>query len=211
LVRLANAITRGVYGSGVFTLPQFILFDVGLGHGLGLFQLPLSFQTGFGRLVPVSKVYKGVVMNITNEAITTYSNYPFNSLLYFDGKYFGTNENGIYVLGGETDNGMRIQSKIKTGPLNFGNHFIKILRNVWLTYRSDGHLMLVLLVDEDEDHPAECDPTQIVGQKIHEERVKSPRGLRGRYYTLELKNLSGADFDLDSLSLVVDAIRRKVR
>jgi hypothetical protein len=72
--------------------------------------------------------------------------------------------------------------------------------------------MLIIVVDEDDDHPVSCDPTELVGEEIHEERVKVPRGVRNaRYYTIELQNLSGADFDLDSMSFVVEAIRRKVR
>lgn len=210
MLKLTNAVTGGVYGSGVFTLPQFILFDIGLGHGIGLFHLPIPLQAGFGYIIPIS-TYRGVAMNISNQAISTYSNFRFNSLAYFDGKYFGANENGIYVLGGDTDNGMRIQSKLKTGPLNFGDAIIKNLRNIWLTYRSDGHLMLVILVDEDEDHPVDVGQTQLVSDEILEERLKVARGARGRFYTIELQNVSGADFDLDSLSFVVEAIRRKVR
>jgi hypothetical protein len=72
--------------------------------------------------------------------------------------------------------------------------------------------MLIIVVDEDEDNPVSCKPTEIVSEEIHEERVKAPRGLRkARYYAIELQNLSGADFDLDTMSFVVDPIRRKVR
>ena len=46
---------------------------------------------------------------------------------------------------------------------------------------------------------------------ITEERLKVPRGLRGRFFTIEGENIAGVDFDIDSLSMLVESIKRKVR
>ena len=198
----------GPIGHGIFALPQFILFDIVPGHGKGSFVIPIPFI--FGRSQFVRGIYKGIAMNLSNQAISTYSNYPFNSLARFNGKYLAAGEDGIYELGGDSDSGTQILSKIKTGPMDFGEKIIKHLRNVWLTYRSDGHLELVLYVDEDEDNPVSRS-TEIASDEIREERIKVPRGLKGRYYTIELKNVSGSGFDIDSVSLLVESIRRKIR
>jgi hypothetical protein len=200
----------GPSGSGLFTLPQFVLLHIPPEHGEGLLTLPIPLLFGSGSGISVSKIYQGIVMNLANQAISTYSNYPFNSLAKFNGRYLAAGADGIYELGGDSDNGTLILSKIKTGPMDFGEKFIKYLRNAWLTYRSDGHLELVLYVDENEDSPVSRS-TEIASDEIHEERIKVPRGLRGRYYTIELKNMSGANFDLDKLSLLVESIRRKIR
>jgi len=206
----------GPSGSGSFILPQLVLFNFLPEHGEGLFVLPIPSLFGFHSAVSIpvvsasKTIYKGIVMNLVNQAISTYSNYPFNSLAKFNSRYLAAGEDGIYELGGDSDSGTQILSKIKTGPMDFGEKFIKYLRNVWLTYRSDGHLELVLYVDEDEDNPVSRS-TEIASDEIHEERIKVPRGLKGRYYTIELKNMSGANFDIDKLSLLVESIRRKVR
>ena len=200
----------GPSGSGLFTLPQFVLLHIPPGHGEGLLTLPIPLLFGSGSGISVSKIYKGIVMNLANQAISTYSNYPFNSLAKFNGRYLAAGEDGIYELGGDSDSGAQILSKIKTGPMDFGEKFIKYLRNAWLTYRSDGHLELVIYVDEDEDNPVSRS-TEIASDEIREERIKIPRGLKGRYYTIELKNVSGSDFNIDSLSLLVESIRRKIR
>ena len=202
-------VVRGINGIGSIILPIPRVNEVG-NWGAGYIVIPTPWPYGEGRSIPVSRVYRGVVMNLSNQAITTYSNFPFSSIAYFNGKFIGANDEGLYLLDGSLDKTMRINSKLKTGVLNLGDNFIKHIRNAWLTFRSDGHLALVVYVDEDADNPVEIQ-TELVGAEIQEERLKIPRGLRGRYYTIELKNLSGADFDIDQLSLVVESIRRKVR
>ncbi len=73
-----------------------------------------------------------------------------------------------------------------------------------------GTLRLRIYVDEDSTTTIE-ERTTIVNSNMTEERLKPPRGLRGRFYTVELKNVAGADFDIDSLSMLVESIKRKVR
>ena len=122
----------------------------------------------------------------------------------------GATSTGIYTLGGNKDDTTEIDSKIKTGSMDFGDVLIKYARDIWITHRTDGYLILRILVDEDDTTAIEKQ-TSIVNDEIREERIKPPRGLRGRYYTMELKNFGGADFDIDSLSILVESIRRKIR
>lgn len=202
---------RSLTGShGTFVLPRFVFSDIVPGYSRGSFVLPIPVYEGFGHGIPIPKIYRGVVANLFNQAISTYNNFRFNSLACFDGKYLGANEQGIFVLGGDRDNGQRILSRLKTGTTDFGDSFIKNIRQAWLTYRSDGHLSVMFSIDEDNEESS-TGITQIAGSKMHEERVKSGRGLKSRFYTIEIQNLSGADFDIDSLSILVEAIRRKIR
>jgi len=149
-------------------------------------------------------------MNLFNQAISTYSNFNFNSIACFNGTYFGATDTGIYPLGGDTDNGSDIDSKIKTGSMDFGDTLIKYIRDVWITHRADGYLKLKIFVDEDTTTTVEKQ-TSIVSDEVREERIKPPRGLKGRFYTVELQNIGGADFDIDSLNLLVESIQRKIR
>ena len=149
-------------------------------------------------------------MNLFNQSISTYTNYPFNSLAYYNSKYLGAISTGIYELGGDTDNGSIINSTIKTGPMDFGTKNKKHARDLWLTHRTDGRISVTISTDEDATTEVER-RTQIVSDELHEEKLKVPRGLKGRYYTFEVKNLSGADFDLDSISVMVDVLGGKRR
>ena len=197
----------GSHGSGLFNIP-IVHFGPQIYGGSGSFIIPFSGPVGYGVLVPITKVYQGIAMNIMNKAISTYRNFAFNSMAYFNGKYLGANDDGIYIIGGNTDMDARINAKLVTGPVDFKTDR---LQDVWLTYRADGHLAIVLYVDEDTNART-CDlPTAIAGNEIHEEKVKTPRGLAGRFYTIEIKNLSGSDFDLKQISAAVESFKRQVR
>jgi hypothetical protein len=200
---------------GALTIPAIIVTDIPLSHSRASIDIPVIGITGFGRSVTFggvsSNVYLGMAVNLNNQAVSEYRNFKFNSFAYFNGHYYGANELGIYKLEGNKDDGTYINAKIKTGAMNFGNQFMKYVHDAWLTFRSNGTLALVLLVDEDEDHPSSELHTTISGMEVHEERIKTPKGLRGRYVTVELRNKSGAYFDLDAISLLIEAIKRKPR
>jgi hypothetical protein len=149
-------------------------------------------------------------MNLFNQIISTYSNFNFNSIACFNGTYLGATDTEIYPLGGDTDNGSDIDSRIKSGSMDFGNTFMKYAKDVWITHRTSGILRLIIYVDEDSTTTIEK-RTTIINSNMTEERLKPPRGLKGRFYTVELRNVGGADFDIDSLGLLVESIKRKVR
>jgi len=201
----------GFYGYGTFVLPVLVVANLMPGKAVGEFILPLYRFISAGHSVPIAKIFKGLAMNLANQAISTYNDYPFNSLACFDGHYYGATDNGIYLLEGDKNGETYIQSKLKSFPLDFGNNFLKRIHDVWLTYRSDGHLALFLATKEDESDRTGDLITEIAKDQIHEERIKTPKGLKGRYYILELKNLSGADFDLKQISVLIDAIRGRIR
>jgi len=94
--------------------------------------------------------------------------------------------------------------------MDFGTKNKKHARDLWLTHRTDGRISVTISTDEDATTEVER-RTQIVSDELHEEKLKVPRGLKGRYYTFEVKNLSGADFDLDSISVMVDVLGGKRR
>lgn len=187
------------------------MFDVAPLESYGTFAFPHEEFEGYAEVTTTTDIYRGIVINLLNQAISTYSNYPFNSLAYFNGKYLGATDIGIYSLSGSHDKGRNINSKIKTGPMDFGKKQVKYIRDVWLTHRTDGHLTLVFSVDEDNSTEVERQTVLVNPNELQEEKVKVPRGLKGRYYTIELKNLSGADFDIDALEVMVDVLGGKKR
>lgn len=149
-------------------------------------------------------------MNINNQAISTYSNYNFNSIANFNGVMLGATATGIHVLSGTDDNDTDIDANLKTGSTDFGEAFIKYLREIWLTYRCTGAFKFTIGVDEDAT-PDFTKNTTITSSAIEEERIKVARGLHGRYFTIKIENVTGADFDIDKLSMLVESIRRKIR
>jgi hypothetical protein len=43
---------------------------------------------------------------------------------------------------------------------------------------------------------------------MHEERVKTPRGLKGRYASFRLENLNGSDVDIKRIKIFLEQISR---
>ena len=204
--------TRSYRGDGVIVLPLFQAMTITPLHGLGVVTLPLITIDGILSQVPISKVFRGIVANLRNKAISTYSNLPFNSLAYFNGKYIGATNQGLFVLGGKKDNLSNVISKLNTGPLDLGEGTARYLRDIWITYRSDGHIALTIYVDEDNSLTS-TGSTEVASNQVREEKIKVGRGLKGRFFTIELTNMSGSDFDIHQIGLLVDAIRirRKLR
>jgi len=200
----------GVVGDGAIAFPIPVLSGVGFVEviGNGAMEFPLPRMTGAGLEIPITILYKGLAMNASHFAITEYKDFSFNSFAYFNGKYLGANAEGIFTLGGNQDNGKRIDANIELPPVDFGETFIKRAREAWLTYRADGQLTLIIRLDEHEIWET---PLEIVGTKSHEERAKIARGIKNRFLAFGLRNEGGCDFDIESLRVLVDPIQRRNR
>jgi len=142
-------------------------------------------------------------MNIKNKAISTYSGFNFNSIANFNGRLLGATPTGIYEIGGANDNGVAIAAKLKTGSTDFGTDLLKYLRDVCFMFRTTGTLTVYVYPDEDTASEVNKAST-IVSSAITSERVKMPTGLRGYYFTIKIVNNSGADFDIDSITMLVE-------
>ena len=59
-----------------------------------------------------------------------YTNYAFESYARMGNQYFGIKEDGIYLLAGADDDGVKIIPAVRIGPLNLGNSNFKRLRAI---------------------------------------------------------------------------------
>lgn len=48
----------------------------------------------------------------------------------------------------------------------------------------------------------------VINARMHEERVKLGRGIDGRVYSFEIANVAGSDFDIDSIRILTENLRR---
>ena len=147
---------------------------------------------------------KTIVMNVKNRAVTEYINYCFNSFCCFNGEYLGASKLGIFELSGDDDNGTAIDASIKTATADVGRGQPKKLRDAWIVARK-GLMTFKVIADEDNEFTYNAD---VENSKIHEERVKIGRGIKGRGFSFILANVDGSDFDIDSITVLTDNIRR---
>ena len=200
----------GIVGNGRMIFPLPVLSGKAFVEifGTGGMDFPLPQMIGAGRIIPLTILYKGLAMNASHFAVTEYKDFPFNSFAYFNGVYLGANSQGIFALGGNSDNGKKIDSLVELPPVDFGAGFIKRARDAWLTYRADGQLVLVLRLDEHETWESAL---QLPQGRSHEERIKIARGIKNRFIGFGIRNEMGCDFDIESLRVLVEPVQRRTR
>ena len=145
-------------------------------------------------------------VNLSNSAHTRYENFPFTSFTEFDGKIIAASDNGLFVLGGHDDAGEAIDSLILLARSDFGSSKQKRVSEVYLGVESDGQLRLRIIDDNEEvfDYTPRVDRANMSGV-----RVQIGKGLVSRYWQLELANVDGADFELDTLEFNVHKASRR--
>jgi len=174
--------------------------------------LPLLLGTFHGDVIPITFNRKAIIMHLFSHAVSEYKNYNFNSLAHFNGVFLGGNEKGLYSLGGDDDLGIPIQSLIRSGVIDFVMKSIRNLpKEVWASYRSDGQMEFI--VEEDEHHSFKhiLDEQSIGIAEARPGGKSLGKGYKGRFYRFTFKNLGGADFDLESIRVLGQPIKRKVR
>jgi hypothetical protein len=150
-------------------------------------------------------------MNLLHFGVTEYNSYPFNSFCDYHGTgiYIGASEEGIFLLDGDDDNGVKINAAIQTMTEDLWAKVMKRLREGFAVKRG-GPLAVQLILDEGRLNPVTRDLLS-VRDVMQEERVKFPHGLKNRFFSTIIKNLGGSDFDLDSLRIFCDEISRRKR
>ena len=147
------------------------------------------------------------VVNLDNNASTTYSNYNYNSFARIGNHYFGASDDGLFELAGVTDNGRPIEAAIALGDLDFGSRHLKTISECYVGMSGDGELYLKVTGDDERSYIYK---TRGFGPRLAQRRVELGRGLQANYLTVELFNKDGSDFELDSVEFRVADLKRKI-
>lgn len=145
-------------------------------------------------------------VNSETGASAAYEDYPFNSFATIGGRHFGAASDGIYELVGDDDAGVPIQAHLNMGKRSFGTSKFKAMPYAYLGVSSEGR-MVVRVTTEGASHTYKA---RAAGAEMQTQRVDFGRGLRANYFTLELMNEDGADFDLDVIELAATPLTRRI-
>ncbi len=194
-------------GLEVSTVPPTILGDaILLLPDTSMILLALGLST-HAPTINITNDIKILVTNTRNFAITEYSNFAFNSMCQFNGKYLYAKSDGIYEGGGNNDNGTQIVASYKTGAIDTYTTEIQRLRDAYLTFRSDGDVQLFSVGDEINARAYFI--TSSVGSTIHERRVKFERGIKDRHFNIGISNVNGSTLEVDSIKVLTEPIRKR--
>ncbi|MNY27743.1 hypothetical protein D3C86_1616700 [compost metagenome] len=147
------------------------------------------------------------VVNLDNNASTTYSNYSFNSFARIGNHYYGASDEGLFELAGRNDDGEPIQAAIGLGDLDFGSRHLKTISEAYVGMSGDGELYMKVT---GEDERSYIYKTRGFGPRLAQRRIELGRGLQANYLTVELFNKDGSDFELDSVEFRVADLKRKI-
>lgn len=207
--------TAGVSGStfaeaALQTEPLGLLADIEADiHGDAyLDTAPLVLLLG-GRLgdAPIGRVF---CMNAATGGTTEYTGFAFNSVAKIGGRYYGANEQGLFLLEGETDNGTPIAANFGFGQLDFGAAQMKTLAYCYLgTQAGKMRLTVDALVD---GKPAQYSyAARQHGASMRGIRFDLGRGMRSTYVMPTFSNVGGQDFEVDAVRFMATASSRRVQ
>jgi len=196
----ADGIT-GLVGDAALSFPFIIIAADGwtMVEGGAILYFPVMRIAANGISYPDVLIRKGLVMNMSHFGVAEYFDFPFNSFAYLNGVLLAAGNDGIFAIQGNKDDGKLIQSTVRYPTVDAFGPIKRKLYDCYVTFRSDGQLEIKVKVDENPIYDVE---TIEGNRKILERKAKMPRGIKGRYYTFEVKNVEGSDFDLQSFRMM---------
>lgn len=137
---------------------------------------------------------------------TRYENYDFTRYIRIDGFNYGVKSDGVYLIGGETDDGLEVRSSMDFGKKNFGSTAHKMLRGAYVGLESNGGMQLRVVDDTGVPYFYKL----AASDGLNTKRVDLGRGLKANYYSLQLYNEGGADFDIADIEFEVAESTRRI-
>lgn len=152
------------------------------------------------------------IVNSNTNAVSTYSNFNFNSFIQMGNKFYGVKSGGIFELTGADDDGVQIDAAVKFGKSGLGGdqtslELAKRLPEIYLGISATGKMHLKVTASGN-DRVYLLSP--VVGAPLHTCRLLLGKGVASRYWDLELVNVSGADFTLESITLRPEVTVRRI-
>lgn len=169
--------------------------------------MPLSVRVSWWNQ-PTS-TYSTYVMNAKHGSVTQYDAHNFNGYAQQGGVEFASGPTGIYQLSGDTDAGIEYNGSMRTGFLSLNDAQLSRLNEVLLSIRTDDTLVLRVWTDEEAFFDYAL-PAYNTDGFIRQMRVKAGKGLRSRYYRIEITGRNGAKWDLDEMNIDSTALTRRV-
>ena len=135
-------------------------------------------------------------VNLKTKAAST-TTLPFNSMCKVGGAYLGASANGLYQIGGGTDDDTNISASIKSGMMDFGVANQKRFRFFYFGVETDGELLLKVYCDGVLAEQVTVAPRTPGAFQV---RVPISRIYQSRYWSWSVENINGAFLALYSVT-----------
>ncbi|KTT33815.1 hypothetical protein SB18R_03260 [Pseudomonas oryzihabitans] len=142
--------------------------------------------------------------NLATGAVTRYQGYDFGGYLQVDGQTLAWRPNGLYRLGGATDNGQLLEAMLEFAAEDFGTNAAKFCDWIYLGLTSDGEAVVKILDDNGAEYVY-----QVRGESPTV-RAQLSRGLRSTLWRMRLQVSQASQLDLDSVEWVIRSSTRRL-
>ena len=142
----------------------------------------------------------GLCLNTEIGACTQYSGWNIDSMCSFNGKILCASTSGIFENLGTSDNGSVISSYFRLASMNFSIARQKRLRKLYVGGYVSGEIEVTVITDEDTE-TIYCLGSLTADNVILDIPLNFED--KGEFIAIEIGNVSGADFSIDEMSLVV--------
>lgn len=142
--------------------------------------------------------------NLATGAVTRYSGYDFKGFLQVDLDSYAYRPDGVYRLGGQTDNGEALQALIDFAADDFGSGATKRGESIYFGLTTDGQAVAKVTEDNGQQYVY-----RIEGQSPTM-RARLGRGLDSKLWRLRLEVSDATDLQLDSIEWLIAASSRRL-
>jgi len=134
----------------------------------------------------------------TAKATTQFTNYDFNSFCNFNGMSLAAGDEGLFELGGNLDNGQRIDAYFEPIVSSWGTLNAKHIRYFYVGYECDGELELSLL-NQGTKFATYNIPCPIPNTQL-KTRITISKDPAQVYWAFGIGNINGSDFSIDEIN-----------
>jgi hypothetical protein len=167
---------------------------------------PVNFEA-YLRVLSTLAAGKTIVLNTELLGVTEFDGYDFKGYGGVNGKNYGAQSSGIFLLEGDDDNGTPIQTTLISPKIDLNASIVERIREIWFAMEADGNMRVTLPLSTNTfSEVVEHIPTE-----IDEVRSVLPKGMKERYFQFTLDNVDGSVFHIDSIRLLAEPIRRRKR
>ena len=141
-----------------------------------------------------------VAVELSTLAPTQYD-WDMTGMAEFNGVGYLGDDEGFYSHTGDNDDGSPILSTFRLPTTDFGMLNQKRIRHLYLGAESEGELSVTVTADETLSVTKFFNPAERgyqVGSKVTVDRE-----VKGRYFSVEISNLNGDDFGIDSVDALI--------
>jgi len=198
-----GVVTGRGFGSSLdsYTLAPTTITVLGGGFASGLSKITVTGQ-GIAtyptiQFTSASVNTEALVMNVVNNQVSRYTNYPFIHIISIGGTSYGVKADGLYLLGGSTDINTIVNGFIITAETDFG---IFQSKNVPYVYLNGDDKYKVTPIVDGINKPSVS--STFKGRKAH-----PGRGNKGRYWAFKIEGIE----HLQGVEYLPEILQRRVK